>query len=141
MLIISKPQLRLIKYRRALLIWVLIYSWHQQVLIQYLTQSVWSMYRLLDTLPLYLYYELLILPDLENQDTLIIKTHTTLNRFIYTLQAEYLGHYKLHKKCCWQHSKFGGMNGEKPMLTSSTYTALNRCYSNYTHFIDTMIND
>ena len=36
-------------------------SWHQEVLIRYLTQCVWSMYRLLDTLPLYLYYELLMI--------------------------------------------------------------------------------
>ena len=35
-------------------------SWHQEVLIWYLTQCVWSMYRLLDTLPLYLCYELLL---------------------------------------------------------------------------------
>ena len=36
-------------------------SWHQEVLVRYLTQCVWSKYRLLDTLPLYLYYELLVL--------------------------------------------------------------------------------
>ena len=65
MLIISNTQLHLIKYRCAC--WYEhLSSWHQVLLIWYLTQCVWSMYRLLDTLPLYLYYELLSL-WIENQ--------------------------------------------------------------------------
>ena len=78
MSIISNTQLSLINID-ALCSYECLSSWHQEVLIWYLTQSVWSMYRLLDTLPPYLYYELLPL----------LSTQLLHNDYIYSIIVSY----------------------------------------------------